>query len=90
MKQFEFARWESEHDNFFDAVNAWVGSFKYADNNLNGYYTSSLYEGDHKNPPHAYIQTPSSSDAQFWGREMESDGFYVDVQGSVIYVEPYA
>lgn len=94
MRYMNFARWEGMHDNFFDAIEALVGSMSYADSPWDapkgGFYIESMYEGDHKNPPHAYIQTPSSSDAKFWGRDMELDGFYVDIQGSVIYVEPYA
>lgn len=49
-----------------------------------------FYDGDSKNPPHAIIECFDSRSADHWASVMGDWGAWVEVQGTEVYVEPYA
>lgn len=49
-----------------------------------------FYDGDHKNPPHAVLECYDRRSAELWAEVLGDWGCYVQVQGTELYIEPYA
>ena len=78
-----------------DFVGAMERIFDYLFDGAYGYVADS-YDGDHKNPPHVVIKVPSNPGAKYVYDEvigMENNpswGWFTQLQGNEIYIEPYA
>lgn len=49
-----------------------------------------FYDGDSKNPPHAILECGDRRAAEHWANVLGDWGAWVEVQGTELYVEPYA
>lgn len=82
------AAWEREYGDFESLIQAHI----FPPHPLEGKGTElvEFYDGDHKNPPHAVLECFDRRTAEMWAMVLGDWGCYVQVQGTELYIEPYA
>jgi|DEB0MinimDraft_3_1074331.scaffolds.fasta_scaffold67132_2 hypothetical protein len=82
------ANWERHYRDFEDFINDHI----FPPHPLEGEGTQlvEFYNGDSKNPPHAVIECFDQRNAKTWAIVLSDWGAWVEVNGTELYVEPYA
>jgi hypothetical protein len=82
------AAWERHYGDFEDFIEAHI----FAPHPLEGSGTAlvEFYDGDSKNPPHAVLECYDRRSAETWAEVLSDWGAYVQVEGTEVYIEPYA
>jgi hypothetical protein len=81
------AAWERHYGDFESLIEAHIFRPSQLDS---GTELIEFYDGDSKNPPHAVIECGDKQSAIHWANVLGDWGAWTEVQGTEVYVEPYA